>query len=301
MKMSKRHVNGILLLDKPLNLTSNAALQICKRLFNAAKAGHTGSLDPLATGMLPICFGDATKYSQYLLDADKIYCVDVKLGVRTTTGDAEGEVIAEKPVPVLTTENIEQTLQSFRGEILQCPPMYSALKHQGQPLYALARRGITIERASRPVTVYECRLEQYHAPVLSLYLRVSKGTYVRTIAEDIGELLGCGAHVSRLERLSVAGFAPDQRVPLSLLETADEATRDTHLLPVDTAVQSLPLLTCLAIEVTNLRYGRPIVVKDRLSSTSGEIRLYTPDAQFMGIGRVKGDIVEPLRLCSAPL
>src|SRR5579862_9142002 len=214
----KRQIHGILLLDKPLGMTSNAALQKVKRLFNAKKAGHTGSLDPLATGMLPICFGEATKFSQFLLESDKCYQVEAKLGVKTRTGDAEGEVIAVKPVMDLTCERLEAVLSQFVGQIQQIPPMYSALKIQGKPLYELARQGIEIPREARSVQIYRLQLIDFQAETLKFEVQCSKGTYVRTLVEDIGELLGCGAHVSALRRTVVLPYNEIKMYTLDALE-----------------------------------------------------------------------------------
>ena len=233
MTKFKRDVNGILLLDKPIGITSNAALQTVKRLYAAKKAGHTGSLDPLATGMLPICFGKATKISAQLLDADKTYQVTAQLGIKTATGDKEGEIIAEKPVATFTLSQMEKTLENFRGPIQQIPPMYSALKHQGQPLYKLARRGITIERLPRSVTIHQLDLINFADDVIELYVRCSKGTYIRTLIEDIGEALGCGAHVISLRRLTVAKFLEKNMITLdqvcNLQQQLEEL--DQYLLP----------------------------------------------------------------------
>ncbi|MGB5440817.1 MAG: tRNA pseudouridine(55) synthase TruB, partial [Gammaproteobacteria bacterium] len=201
-----RPVNGILLLDKPAGVTSNAALQIVKKLYRARKAGHTGSLDPLATGLLPICFGEATKISGFLLDADKDYLVTCKLGERTTTGDAEGEVEQRRPVERVTEKLVRKAMQGFIGDIEQIPPMYSALKHKGERLYKLARQGIEVERAPRQVTIFEMELTDFSLPEATFRVHCSKGTYVRTLIEDIGEVLGCGAHVIRLRRLGVGPF-----------------------------------------------------------------------------------------------
>ena len=203
-----RRVDGILLLDKPQGITSNEALQQVKRAYGAAKAGHTGSLDPLATGMLPICLGEATKFSQYMLDADKVYITTAKLGVRTDTGDAEGEVVSERPVAVGQAD-IEQALEQFRGEITQLPSMFSAIKVDGQPLYKLAREGKEVDRPSREVSIYRLELLDVRGDEVDLEVHCSKGTYIRTLVEDLGEVLGCGAHVTMLRRLSVAGFAED--------------------------------------------------------------------------------------------
>jgi len=191
--MTYRQVDGILLLDKPLNASSNQALQVVKKLYHARKAGHTGSLDPLATGMLPICFGEATKFSKFLLNANKVYQCTARLGVSTETGDSEGEVIRTSEVPSLTAAEIETVLEKFRGDIQQIPSMYSAIKYQGQPLYKLARQGKTVERQARDIKMYELTCLNYHETELELHIHCSKGTYVRTLVEDIGNALGCGA------------------------------------------------------------------------------------------------------------
>jgi tRNA pseudouridine55 synthase len=210
-KQRRRHpnlrtVNGILLLDKPAGLTSNAALQAVKRLYRARKAGHTGSLDPLATGLLPICFGEATKISGFLLDADKHYRVQCRLGVRTNTGDAEGEVLEQRPVEGITEAALRKVIEGFIGDIEQIPPMYSALKHKGERLYNLARQGVEVEREARTVTIHALELLDFGGDTAELRVHCSKGTYVRTLVEDIGALLGCGAHVSGLRRLGVGPF-----------------------------------------------------------------------------------------------
>jgi len=200
-KTKWRPVDGIVLLDKPIGLSSNQALQRVRRLFRAARAGHTGALDPLATGMLPLCLGEATKFSQFLLDADKRYITCIQLGKGTTTGDREGDVLTDLPVPELTDEALESVLNRFRGEIEQIPPMYSALKHEGKPLYEYARQGIVIERKRRQVTIADLTLVSRTADTLTLDIRCSKGTYIRTVGEDIGEMLGCGAHLHSLHRV----------------------------------------------------------------------------------------------------
>ena len=205
-KTIKRAVNGILLLDKPPTMSSNRALQTVKHLFAARKAGHTGSLDPLASGLLPVCFGEATKFCQYLLSADKTYLVTMRLGIRTDTGDTEGEVISERPVPEVTSAILEKIFDQFRGEIEQVPSMYSALKHQGQPLYKLARQGITVARESRRLTIFRLTVLNFTADSVQFELHCSKGTYVRTLVDDFGEVLGCGAHVTQLRRIGVGAF-----------------------------------------------------------------------------------------------
>lgn len=230
--MNKKDINGILLLDKPLGLSSNAALQKVKRLFQAKKAGHTGSLDPLATGMLPICFGKSTKLAQKFLELDKIYLVTGQLGVKTTTGDTEGEILEQKPVPEnLSSETIEKILDLFRGETTQIPPMYSALKHKGQPLYRLARQGITIEREPRKITVYQLDLIQYHPETLTIELKIScsKGTYIRTLIEDIAEALNTAGHVIKLRRTQVGDFQESDMLTLEALEQLSDAGLSSRL------------------------------------------------------------------------
>lgn len=201
-----REVNGILVIDKPQGVTSNGILQQVKRLYGAAKAGHTGALDPLATGVLPLCFGEATKFSQMMLDSDKAYITTARLGIRTETGDSEGAVVEEKPVPALTEAQVEAVLEEFRGNIQQVPSMYSALKHQGKPLYEYAREGIEIDRPARPVTIYELKLLAVREQELDLAVTCTKGTYIRSLVEDIGEALGCGAHVCALRRTLASGY-----------------------------------------------------------------------------------------------
>ncbi len=221
-KAQRRQVHGILLLDKPHGMSSNAALQRVKTLFYANKAGHTGSLDPLATGMLPICLGKATKLSQLLLTTDKQYWVTATLGVRTTTSDAEGDIVAQHPVPEFTAAQLEQVLQQFRGEIHQVPSMFSALKQQGVPLYQLARQGKEVPRAARPLTIYALQVLAYQGDQLQLQVHCSKGTYVRTLVDDIGQALGCGAHVSALRRLQVGPLHAAQMVSLDALYSVAE-------------------------------------------------------------------------------
>lgn len=235
----RRSVDGILLLDKPIGLTSNAALQTVKRLYQAAKAGHTGSLDPLASGLLPICLGEATKLSGFLLNADKSYQFTCRLGIVTATGDAEGEVTATRPVGLLSREQVEAALQRFTGVIEQIPPMYSALKRQGQPLYKLARRGLEVEREPRQVTIHELRLLRLEGEVLECVMCCSKGTYVRTLVADLGETLGCGAHISALRRTAVEPYDASRMITLdALCERTEQglAVLDELLLSLDSAV-----------------------------------------------------------------
>ena len=239
-KKSYRHLSGVFLLNKPLGLSSNTALQKVRRLFNAQKAGHTGALDPLATGLLPICLGEATKFSHYLLDSTKRYQTTVKLGQTTTTGDVEGDVVLQREVPVLTAELIEQVLQRFRGEIQQVPPMYSALKRDGRPLYELARQGIEIEREARPVTIYQLKLVDFTPDSLVLEVTCSKGTYIRVLGEDIGEALGCGGHLTHLHRTQTGHFEIIPSYTIEYLETLTEAERDALLLSVYAPVEHFP-------------------------------------------------------------
>lgn len=231
-KISRRHISGVFLLNKPLGLSSNAALQKLRWLYRAQKAGHTGALDPLATGLLPICLGEATKFSHYLLDSTKRYQTTVRLGQTTTTGDVEGDILQERPIPVLSKELIEQTLEKFRGDIQQVPPMYSALKKEGKPLYELARKGIEIERETRPVTIYALELIEFTENSITLDVTCSKGTYIRVLGEDIGEVLGCGGHLTMLHRIQTGHFELIPSYTIEYLESLMEEQREALLLPV---------------------------------------------------------------------
>ncbi|HFG6864112.1 tRNA pseudouridine(55) synthase TruB [Acinetobacter baumannii] len=231
-KISRRHISGVFLLNKPLGLSSNAALQKVRWLYRAQKAGHTGALDPLATGLLPICLGEATKFSHYLLDSTKRYQTTVRLGQTTTTGDVEGDILQERPIPVLSKELIEQTLEKFRGDIQQVPPMYSALKKEGKPLYELARKGIEIEREARPVTIYSLELIEFTENSITLDVTCSKGTYIRVLGEDIGEALGCGGHLTMLHRIQTGHFELIPSYTIEYLESLTEEQREALLLPV---------------------------------------------------------------------
>lgn len=300
----RRPVSGVLLLDKPVGWTSNAALQAVKHLYQAAKAGHTGSLDPLASGLLPICLGEATKLSGFLLNADKGYRFTCRLGVTTTTGDAEGEVVAVRPVGPLSRESMEAALRRFVGTIRQIPPMYSALKHNGQPLYKLARKGMEVERALREVTVHELRLLRLDDEEFECELRCSKGTYVRTLATDLGEILGCGAHVTALRRTVVEPFDAARMVPLeSLREWAEQglAVLDTKLLPSDSAVTQWPAVRVGGDAAFYLRQGQPVLAPR--APSQGWVRLYQDEQRFFGIGEILDDgRVAPRRLlaCEVP-
>jgi tRNA pseudouridine55 synthase len=286
-----RNVQGILLFDKPLGESSNKALQKVKNIYYASKAGHTGSLDPLATGLLPICFGGATKISAFLLDADKRYWVRIRLGETTTTGDSEGELLAQRPANAVTMEQITASLDRFVGEIAQVPPMYSALKHQGERLYKLAREGVEVERKPRQVTIHEIRLLACELPEFELEVHCSKGTYIRTLAEDIGEVLGCGAHVVGLRRTQVGLFSGDGMVDLATLEaTAEQGGRDALdalLLPVDSAILDWPEVRLNSDSSFYLRQGQPVLVPR--APTQGRVRIYDDQDNFLGVGEILDD------------
>jgi tRNA pseudouridine55 synthase len=299
-KAKGRDIDGILVLDKPIGMSSNACLQQVKRLFEAEKAGHTGSLDPLATGVLPICFGEATKISQFLLDSDKRYRTTIKLGVRTDTADAEGSVIDERSAAHVTAAAVRDAILAFTGDIEQTPPMYSALKHQGQPLYKLARAGKEVERAARPVTIHALTLLGFDgvAATVDLEIFCSKGTYVRTLAEDIGEVLGCGAHVQTLRRLQAGAFGEAQCVTMAALAQLKEAgglaALDPWLQATDCAVQDLPEVRLPEETAVYLKQGQAVLV--RHLPTSGLVRLYDRE-EFIGIGTILEDgRVAPKRL-----
>jgi tRNA pseudouridine55 synthase len=296
-----RNLDGILLLDKPLGMTSNEALQRVKRLYNAAKAGHTGSLDPLATGLLPICLGGATKLSAFLLDADKRYRVLVRLGVTTTTADAEGEVVATAPVTGIGEEELRGVLRGFIGSIDQLPPMYSAVKHQGERLYKLARQGIEVERAPRTVQIFDIRLLTFAPPDFEMGVHCSKGTYVRTLAEDIGKALGCGGHVAALRRTGVGPFTePDARLVRmadleALAEHGGPESLDGLLLPLESALGHWPALRLSEDAAFYLRQGQAVLVPQ--APTEGLVRLYDPSRRFIGVGSVLDDgRIQPKRL-----
>lgn len=298
-KPDLRGLNGVFLLDKSTGMTSNFALQKTKRLFRAKKAGHTGSLDPIASGLLPICLGEATKLSGFLLNTDKRYRVRVRLGVITETGDIEGAVLETRPVPALTNEIIESALAGFRGDILQVPPMYSALKHQGRRLYDLARKGIEVEREARPVTIHELRLEAFDEASLDLDVHCSKGTYIRTLAEDLGQALGCGGHVEVLRRTAVGDLDISAAHTVEALEALpDEAARDAWLLPMDRIVNHLPEVRLSDDLSFYVRKGEAVLVPK--APTEGSVRLYGRRDVFMGIGEVLDDgRITPRRLLKA--
>ena len=295
-----RPIDGVILLDKPTGISSNDALQKVKRIYFAEKAGHTGALDPLATGMLPICLGEATKFSQFLLDSDKRYRVIAKLGERTDTSDSDGEVVETRPVDV-DLAKLEASIDKFRGESDQVPSMFSALKYQGKPLYEYARKGIEVPRESRKITVYEIVLHRFEGDEVEMEVHCSKGTYIRTIVDDLGEMLGCGAHVTMLRRTGVAKYPYERMVTLEQLnELLEQAHReevaprdllDPLLLPMDTAVEDLPEVNMNA-ELTDLvQHGMPVQVagapaEGTVRMTSGEEKLFIGVAQIDDNGRV---------------
>lgn len=293
-KRPKKHISGILLLDKPLGFSSNQALQKIKWLLQAAKAGHTGTLDPLATGLLPLCFGEATKFAHYLTDADKTYVATMKLGVTTTTGDAEGEVLASQPVNV-TRAQLEHACQQFIGEISQVPPMYSALKHEGKALYEYARAGVEIERKARNVTIYGISLDDLLADVATITVTCSKGTYIRTLAEDIGNFLGCGAHLIGLRRTATAGYQISQTITLEQFEAMSPEDRIAALQPADSAVMHLPAVTLDADCTFYLQQGQAVWKSGVIPR--GLLRLYSEQQTFLGLGELQDDgKIAPKRL-----
>ncbi|RDF09181.1 tRNA pseudouridine(55) synthase TruB [Haemophilus sputorum] len=294
-----RDVHGVFLLDKPQGVSSNDIMQKVKRLFKANKAGHTGALDPLATGMLPICLGEATKFSQFLLDSDKRYVVTAKLGERTDTSDAEGQVVQSREVNVAEAD-ILAALSAFRGEILQVPTMFSALKHNGKPLYEYARAGITVEREARPITIFELKFIDYQAPFLTLEVHCSKGTYIRTLVDDLGEALGCGAHVTMLRRLAVADYPIEEMMPIEdlalLADSFPSGELDRLLLPMDTAVASLPQLNLTAEQTKAVGFGQRVKFENP-QALSGLVRLFSENGQFLGIAEITvGNIIRPNRM-----
>ncbi len=284
-------INGVLLLNKPVGITSNAALQKAKRLLNAKKAGHTGTLDPFADGLLPLCFGEATKFSAHLLDADKGYRAVLQLGVTTTTGDPEGEVTATRDVNV-SRSDIEAVLPRFTGEIEQIPPMHSALKHQGRPLYEYARAGIDIERPPRKVTIPSIELVECTPPRVVIDVRCSAGTYIRTLAQDIGATLGCGAHLTALTRTASGGFMLETAHTLAQLEALDPAARAALLLPPDCLVARLPALQLDETAAASLLQGRKVASNTPMA---GLVRVYR-GAAFLGLAEAGPEGLTPRRL-----
>ena len=277
----KRVLNGVLLLDKDSGMSSNSALQRARFLYGAAKAGHTGVLDPLATGLLPVCFGEATKFAQYLLDADKAYIATLQLGAATSTGDAEGEIVATADT-VITLAQVQAAISAFSGEITQTPPMYSAIKYQGKPLYEYARAGITIERKSRQVTIYQIDIIEFTFPRLVISVRCSKGTYIRTLAEDMAKHMGTVAHLTALRRTATAGFTIEQTHSLAVISNLDEAARDNWLLPCDVLVQHFPAVTLNDKDILQLQHG-VAVHSEQNYGTMCPLRIYAVDGRFIGL------------------
>ncbi|WP_158969608.1 tRNA pseudouridine(55) synthase TruB [Paraglaciecola sp. L3A3] len=304
-KRKGRLVNGIILLNKPLGGSSNHALQQVKRLFNAAKAGHTGALDPLATGMLPICLGEATKFSQFLLDADKTYSVTAKLGVRTTTSDADGEVVETKPVEVSETQ-LQTACEQFKGSIKQVPSMFSALKHQGKPLYFYARQGIDIPREARDIVIYSLSIDRFAGDEVDMTVHCSKGTYIRSLVDDLGQVLGCGAFVSRLDRTQVTDYPVDKMLTFEqlqalrdkidpeqqdLLDDATFAELDQYLIPMDSAVKTLGSVELELIAEGYFRNGNPVnFMGNNSHQEQALVRVYSQDSgRFLGVGFIDED------------
>ena len=296
-----RDIDGVFLLDKPQGMSSNDIMQKVKRAFQANKAGHTGALDPLATGMLPICLGEATKFSQFLLDADKRYVVTAKLGERTDTSDAEGQVVETRPVNVETSQ-ILTALEQFRGDILQVPTMFSALKHNGKPLYEYARAGITVEREARPITIFELNFIEYQAPFLTLEVHCSKGTYIRTLVDDLGEVLGCGAHVTVLRRTAVADYPAEKMMTWDALQAlAEQGDLDQHLLPIDTAVSKLPALKLNAEQSKGIGFGQRVKFANE-AKLRGQVRLFSDKNIFLGVALIDdNNVIRPQRLITQSL
>jgi tRNA pseudouridine55 synthase len=290
----RRRIDGVLLLDKPSGLSSNAVLQRAKRLYRAEKGGHTGTLDPLASGLLPICFGEATKFAQALLDADKAYLAVLHLGVTTETGDADGEVLATHPVAVTRTE-VEAMLPRFVGRIAQVPPRHSALKHQGRKYYEYARRGVEIPRVPRTIEIGSIDIVSWRPPALELAICCSKGTYIRTLGEDIGAAAGCGAHLAALRRTATAGFELADALTLEALEQTSEAKRDAFLRPVDILVGALPRLDLRGVDAMRFGQGQAL---DRAELADAMVRVYS-DGAFAGVGIASGGVLRARRLMSA--
>lgn len=283
-----RDITGIIVVDKPTGRSSNHVLQQVKRLFDAKKAGHTGSLDPLATGLLPICLGEATKVSSYLLDSDKRYQVTCQLGVLTDSGDSDGNIIETKPVPDFTEQALRELVIKFIGEQQQVPPMYSALKHKGQPLYKLARQGIEVERKSRTITIYDIKVLASTTDTFTLDVRCSKGTYIRTLVEDISHALGCGGHVTMLRRIEVAGYQETQSISVEQLDAIAQeegiAALDKCLLPTEDALPDWPAIDVSDEMVTALRFGQAVQVEHAFERAN--VRLFDQAKQFLGLGEM---------------
>lgn len=302
--MARRAVHGILLLDKPLEISSNGILQRVRWLYQAEKAGHTGALDPLASGLLPICFGEATKFCQFLLDTDKTYLVTAHFGVRTDTSDAAGEIVSRKAV-TFDQAMLEQQMQRFRGPVMQIPTMFSALKYQGQPLYKYARQGIEVPREARPITIFRFELQQFTGEYASFLVHCSKGTYIRTLIDDLGEALGCGAYVSALRRIHVGPFdaaqmlTQEQLVPFN--DKQDWAGLDALLLPMDLALTGLSQLQLNEAQQKRLVHGQTVVLSDAELADLGieaadAVKLYGPAGQFIGVASLAAGVLSVRRL-----
>ena len=297
-----RAVDGILVLDKPMGISSNRALQRVKHLYNAAKAGHTGSLDPLATGVLPLCLGEATKFSQYLLDADKAYLSTFVLGTVTDTGDAEGQVLEVRDASAITESDVVAALKQFEGEIEQTPSMFSAIKQNGQPLYKLARQGLEVERKPRLIVIEELQLRAFRGgdrPEIDIFMECSKGTYVRSLAEDLGRALGCGAFVSALRRTRSGPFSIEDSVAMDTLEALMDSGElpaiDALLLPADAALGGLPLVSLSESGGFYMRQGQPVMVPN--APRGGIVRVALHSGEFLGVGEILDDgRVAPRRL-----
>jgi tRNA pseudouridine55 synthase len=298
-RVPRRVLDGVLLLDKPIGLSSNDALIRAKRLYLAKKAGHTGTLDPLASGLLPLCFGEATKFSQDLLEADKTYEATMRLGIRTATGDAEGEAIETRPV-TCDEPAVVAAMARFRGDIVQVPPMYSALKRDGKPLYEYARAGQVVEREGRPVTIHALEMRACALPDVTFRVTCSKGTYVRTLAEDIGEALGCGAHLVALRRTGVGALTLENAVTLDALSDAAEGERDQWLQPVDALLSTFPSVELDAEATRRFLHGQRLRLADL--TLSGEaanaerVRVYAAAGRLLGVARLGEGVLAPERL-----
>ncbi len=290
----KRHITGVLLLDKPAGISSNGALQQVKRLYQAEKAGHTGNLDPFATGLLPVCLGEATKFSQFLLDSDKTYQALMRLGITTATGDIEGEILRQREI-AYSDRLLAEVISRFTGKISQIPPMYSALKHQGKALYHYARAGVEIERQPRDVTIYSLEVNERSGDLISFTVACSKGTYIRTLAEDIGEALGCGAHLRSLRRTAIGRLSIDRAQTLEQLELMDAMQRDALLLSADSLLTDFPRIDLNADSAYYLQQGQAVWLGSL--EVSGVVRLYDEKQSFIGLGAVtEGGRVAPRRL-----
>ena len=297
-KKTWKRIDGVLLFDKSSGMTSNSALQCARRLFSAAKAGHTGTLDPLATGLLPLCFGEATKFSADLLEADKTYEADLLFGVTTDTGDAEGAVVERRPV-MFSQPELEEALSHFRGRISQIPPMYSALKRDGKPLYELARQGIEVERKAREVTISELQLLEFSGDRCRLRVSCSKGTYIRTLAEDIGNRLACGAHLTALRRTAVGALRIVDALTLDQLNAMPEEERAQHLLAPDSLLQTLPAVHLDEESAQRFGHGNPVMTVLDPDIALGKCRVYDP-VRLLGLGEVDAaGMVKPRRLVCA--